>query len=59
MSDLSFEVLKSQVLSLENDAIAFEQKGNKAAGTRYRKGLQSIKILAQDIRKDVSSKKNG
>ena len=32
-------------------------KGNKAAGTRLRKGLQEIKNLAQEIRVDVSEKK--
>jgi len=32
-------------------------KGNKAAGTRLRKGLQEVKNLAQEIRVDVSEKK--
>ena len=37
----------------------FYGKNNKAAGTRLRKVLQEIKVLATDIRKDVSEKKNG
>ena len=34
------------------------EKGNKAAGTRARKGLQDLKKLAQDIRLEIQSKKN-
>lgn len=37
----------------------FYGKNNKAAGTRLRKVLQEIKVLATDIRKDVTEKKNG
>jgi hypothetical protein len=36
----------------------FYEKGNKAAGTRARKGLQDLKKLAQDIRLEIQSKKN-
>ncbi len=36
----------------------FYDKGNKAAGTRARKGLQDLKKLAQDIRLEIQSKKN-
>ncbi|MDF2518815.1 MAG: histone, partial [Sphingobacterium sp.] len=32
--------------------------GNSAAGTRVRKGLQDIKTLAQEIRNEVTAKKN-
>lgn len=32
--------------------------GNKAAGTRLRKTLQEIKVLSQEIRKQVSDVKN-
>ena len=36
----------------------FYDKGNKAAGTRARKGLQDLKKLAQDIRLEIQSQKN-
>jgi hypothetical protein len=50
--------LKDLVASLEDDFTKFYEKGNKAAGTRVRKGCQDIKNLCQEIRVDVSSKKN-
>ena len=53
-----FNELKQLVESLTADADKFYDKGNKAAGVRLRKGLQSIKTTAQDIRKDVSERKN-
>jgi len=48
----NYTKLKELVASIEADA------GNSAAGTRVRKGLQEIKTLAQEIRNDVTSKKN-
>jgi|TARA_R110000796_G_scaffold64918_1_gene150160 hypothetical protein len=53
-----YEELKSLIANLEEDASKFYEKGNKAAGTRVRKSCQDIKNLCQDIRVDVSSKKN-
>jgi len=50
--------LVSLAEGLESDFIAFYQKGNRAAGTRVRKGMQELKALAQDIRVDVQEKKN-
>ena len=50
--------LKDLVASLEDDFTKFYEKGNKAAGTRERKGCQDIKNLCQEIRVDVSNKKN-
>ena len=50
--------LKAHVESLEDDFSKFYDKGNKAAGTRVRKGMQEIKKMAQDIRVDVQDKKN-
>ena len=32
--------------------------GNKSAGTRVRKSMQSIKTIAQDVRKQVQERKN-
>ena len=33
-------------------------EGNKSAGTRVRKYMQSIKNLAQEVRKEVQEQKN-
>ena len=40
---------------IQDDAVKFEEKGNKAAGTRVRKAMQAIKGLAQDVRVAVSA----
>lgn len=53
-----FEELKTLIADAEKDATAFFEKGNKAAGTRLRGALQSAKALAQDIRNEVTAKKN-
>ena len=50
--------LKDLVASIEADADKFYTNGNAAAGTRVRKGLQEIKTLAQEIRNEITSKKN-
>jgi len=39
------------------DAVKHD-KGNKAAGTRVRKAMQSAKSMAQDIRVKVQNDKN-
>ena len=38
-----FEDLKAKLAEIEAEAEKFYTKGNKAAGTRLRKGLQEIK----------------
>ncbi len=53
-----YSKLASAVEGLEADFTAFYEKGNKAAGTRIRKGMQELKSVAQDIRVDVQEKKN-
>ncbi|MBL6964403.1 MAG: histone H1 [Bacteroidetes bacterium] len=50
--------LRELLLSLETDFIKFYEKNNKAAGTRVRKGMQQLKVLAQDIRGEVQGLKN-
>lgn len=50
--------LKALVNSFDDDAVKFYEKGNKAAGTRVRKALQSVRVLAQQMRVDVSNTKN-
>lgn len=53
-----FSEVKNLVMSLEADFEKFYDKGNQAAGTRVRKGMQDLKNLAQDIRTEVQDKKN-
>jgi hypothetical protein len=53
-----FAQLKALVDSLEADFTKFYEKGNNAAGTRVRKGMQDLKNLAQEIRVEVQDKKN-
>lgn len=43
---------------MEDDFSKFYDKGNKAAGTRVRKGMQDLKELAQSIRLEVQNAKN-
>ena len=53
-----FEELRDYVADMERDFEQFYDKGNKAAGTRVRKGMQDLKKMAQDIRVEVQEKKN-
>lgn len=53
-----FNEVQDLVNSLEADFEKFYDKGNNAAGTRVRKGMQALKNLAQEIRVEVQAKKN-
>lgn len=53
-----FSEVSDLVNSLKEDFEKFYEKGNSAAGTRVRKGMQDLKNMAQDIRKEVQDKKN-
>ena len=53
-----YRQLNELVASLQGDFEAFYEGGNKAAGTRVRKGMQELKNLAQEIRVDVQAIKN-
>jgi hypothetical protein len=53
-----FQELKNLIASLEGDADKFYTKGNSAAGTRVRKGMQDLKNIAQAIRAEVQEIKN-
>lgn len=53
-----FEELKNLIASIEPDAEKFYNKGNSAAGTRVRKGMQDLKNIAQAIRQEVQELKN-
>ncbi|ADY50726.1 hypothetical protein Pedsa_0140 [Pseudopedobacter saltans DSM 12145] len=58
MAKEKFNQLKDLISGLEADAEKFYQKGNSAAGTRLRKGLQDVKNLSQSIRLAVQETKN-
>ena len=53
-----FNKLKDLVTSLEDDFEKSYDKGNAAAGTRVRKGMQDLKNMAQEIRLEVQNQKN-
>jgi len=53
-----YNELKALIASIEDDAVKFYEKGNNAAGTRVRTGLQQVKALAQEIRNNVTAAKN-
>jgi len=53
-----FEKVKEVLAAAEADAEKFYNSGNSAAGTRLRKAMQDLKTLAQEIRAEVTEKKN-
>ncbi|WP_316847247.1 histone H1 [Pedobacter psychrodurus] len=53
-----FSKIKELIASVEADVEKFYSAGNAAAGTRVRKGMQDLKNLAQEIRAEVTEKKN-
>lgn len=53
-----FTKIKELIASIEKDADLFFNKANKAAGTRVRKAMQDLKGLAQEVRAEVTEKKN-
>ncbi len=54
-----YEQLMELVASLAPDFEKFFVRGNNAAGTRVRKGMQDVKAMAQEIRNAVQDKKKG
>ena len=50
--------MSEQLATAINDAEKFDA-GNNSAGTRVRKAMQNIKSLAQNVRLEVQSQKNG
>lgn len=52
-----YDELKQLVEGMEKDFHQFYEKGNKAAGTRVRKGMQELKQKAQEIRMEVQEMK--
>lgn len=53
-----FDQVRELVMSLEGDFEKFYDKGNSAAGTRVRKGMQELKNLSQEVRVEVQDIKN-
>ncbi|MNK51690.1 hypothetical protein D3C87_706080 [compost metagenome] len=53
-----FAKVKEVVAAIEADVEKFYNAGNSAAGTRVRKAMQDLKGLAQEIRTEVTEKKN-
>lgn len=53
-----YDEILAIITGLEADFTKFYDKGNKAAGTRIRKGMQDIKAKAQEIRVEIQDKKN-
>ncbi len=52
-----FDKINEKLNSLKEEFEKFYNKNNKAAGTRIRKGMQELKVLAQEIRVDVQNRK--
>ena len=53
-----YDNLQNVINDGQNDVTKFTG-GNKSAGTRVRKAMQTIKALAQEIRVEVQDQKNG
>ena len=51
--------LQALVAGMAADFEKFYKDGNKAAGTRVRNSMQELKALAQTIREEVLSIRNG
>ncbi|WP_412467455.1 histone H1 [Pedobacter sp. KLB.chiD] len=50
--------MQEVIASVEAVVTKFYDGGNAAAGTRVRKTMQDLKVLAQEIRAEVTEKKN-
>lgn len=48
-----YNELRDLAMRLEPDMNKFSDKQNAAAGRRVRKGLQEIKKMAQELRKEI------
>ena len=53
-----YNQLAALLESLKEDFDRFYDKGNKAAGTRVRKGMLDLRNMAQEIRVEVQDIKN-
>ena len=55
--DSLFDDLQDIINDCQTDVTKFVE-GNNSAGTRVRKAMQAVKLLAQNIRKEVQEQKN-
>ena len=53
-----YEQLKQVIMECEEDFTKLYEKGVKAASTRIRKAMQTVKALAQEIRVDAQATKD-
>jgi len=53
----AFDELQDAVNDCQSDVTKFVE-GNNSAGTRVRKAMQTVKLLAQGIRVEVQDQKN-
>ena len=53
----TFDELQDAINDCQSDVTKFIE-GNNSAGTRVRKAMQTVKSLAQDVRKEVQDQKN-
>ena len=53
----TFDELQDAINDCQSDVTKFIE-GNNSAGTRVRKAMQAVKLLAQDIRMEVQEQKN-
>ena len=53
----AFDELQNAINDCQNDVTKFVE-GNNSAGTRVRKAMQAIKLMAQGIRVEVQDQKN-
>jgi hypothetical protein len=49
--------MENMLYTVRDDVVKFETKGNQMAGTRVRKTMQAIKVLAQEVRVIVQETK--
>jgi hypothetical protein len=50
--------INNVVEELQVEMHKFYEKGNKAAGTRARKHLMTLKNLSHEVRQEIQAKKN-
>ena len=53
----AFDELQDAINDCQSDVTKFVE-GNNSAGTRVRKAMQTVKLLAQGIRVEVQDQKN-
>ncbi|TAE23220.1 MAG: histone H1 [Candidatus Kapaibacterium sp.] len=53
-----YEELQDLIKTFEVDFVKFYDKGNKEAGIRLRKHMQSLRSFGKEVRKDVQDQKD-